>query len=85
MKTIEAVPNLEENERELFIDNLLVRVHFIIVMMRWTDLTSWESEFPLNYMLSMHFSGEIVVLESGQIVLFWWVVVTGLPWGPPGD
>ena len=25
-------------EREFFIDNLLVRIHFIVVMMRWTVL-----------------------------------------------
>ena len=25
-------------EREFFIDNLLVRIHFIIVMVRWTGL-----------------------------------------------
>ena len=25
-------------QRELFIDNLLVRIHFIIVMIRWTGL-----------------------------------------------
>ena len=24
-------------KREFFIDNLLVRIHFIIVMVRWTD------------------------------------------------
>jgi len=24
------------------IDNLLVRIHFIIVMIRWTGLASWE-------------------------------------------
>ena len=28
-----------EREREIFIDNLLVRIHFIIVMIRWTGLT----------------------------------------------
>ena len=33
-------------EREFFIDNLLVRIHFIIVMIRWTGLTPWEFEFP---------------------------------------
>ena len=33
-------------EKELFIDNLLVRVCFIIVMITWTGLTSWELEFP---------------------------------------
>jgi len=35
-------------ERELFIDKLLVRIHFIIVMIRWTGLAPWEFEstFP---------------------------------------
>ena len=33
-------------KREFFIDNLLVRVHFIIVMIRWTGLAPWEFEFP---------------------------------------
>ena len=34
------------SEREFFIDNLMVRVHFIIVMIRWTGLASWKFEFP---------------------------------------
>ena len=37
------------SERELiqsFIDNLLVRIHFIIVMIRWTGFAPWEFEFP---------------------------------------
>jgi len=29
---------LTEREREFFVDNLLVRIHFIIVMIRWTGL-----------------------------------------------
>ena len=33
-------------ESEFFIDNLLVRIHFIIVMIRWTGLAPWEFEFP---------------------------------------
>ena len=33
-------------EREFFIDNLLVRIHFIILMIRWTGLAPWEFEFP---------------------------------------
>jgi len=33
-------------EREFFIGNLLVRIHFIIAMMRWTGLEPWEFEFP---------------------------------------
>ena len=33
-------------EMEFFIDNLLVQIHFIIVMTRWTGLAPWEFEFP---------------------------------------
>ena len=33
-------------ERELFIDNLLVRNPFIIAMIRWTGLAPQEFEFP---------------------------------------
>ena len=29
-----------------FIDNLLVRIHFMIVMIRWTGLAPWEFELP---------------------------------------
>jgi len=29
-------------QRERVIDNLLVRIHFIIVMIRWTGLAPWE-------------------------------------------
>ena len=33
-------------ESEFFIDNLQVRIHFIIVMIRRTGLAPWEFEFP---------------------------------------
>jgi len=33
-----------QREREFFIDNLLVRIHYIIVMMKWTGLAPWEFE-----------------------------------------
>ena len=33
-------------ERESFIDNLLVRLHFIIVTIMWTGLAPEEFEFP---------------------------------------
>jgi len=33
-------------EREFFIDNLLIRIHCIIVMIRCTGLAPWEFEFP---------------------------------------
>jgi hypothetical protein len=33
------------SEREFFIEELLVRIHLIIVMIRWTGLAPWEFEF----------------------------------------
>ena len=43
-------------EREFFIDNLLVRIHFIIVMIRWTGLAPWEEfEFPFPGSLTSTF------------------------------
>ena len=44
-------------EREFLIDNLLVRVHFIIVMIRWTGLAAWEFEFPFPGSLTSTFLG----------------------------
>ena len=35
-------------EREFFIENLLVRIHLIIVMIRWTGLAPWQFEFPFS-------------------------------------
>ena len=42
-------------EREFFIDNLLVRIHFIIVMIRWTGLAPWEFELPFPGSLTSTF------------------------------
>ena len=39
-------------EREFFIDSLLVRIHYIIAMIRWTGPAPWEFEF--------HFAGSIM-------------------------
>jgi hypothetical protein len=39
------VRSLTKPERDFFIDNLLVRIHFIIVMIWWNGLASWEFEF----------------------------------------
>ena len=38
----------QERMREFFVDNLLVRIHVIIVMIRWTGLAPWEFEFPFQ-------------------------------------
>ena len=41
--------NRSRSEREFFIGNLLVRIHFIIVMMRWTGLAPWEVALKLLF------------------------------------
>ena len=40
---------------ERLIGNLLVRIHFIIVMIRWTGLAPWEFEFPFSGSLTSTF------------------------------
>ena len=47
-------------EREFFIDNLLVRIHFIIVMIRWTGLAPWEFEFNFPGSLTSTFLGQVL-------------------------
>ena len=42
-------------DRELFIDNLLVGIHFIIVRIRWTGLALWEFEFTFPGSLTSTF------------------------------
>jgi len=40
------VSGMGPREREFFIDNLLVRIHFIIEMIWWTGLAPWKFELP---------------------------------------
>jgi len=47
-----------EREREFFIGNQLVPIHFIIVMIRWTGLAPWEFEFPFPGSLTSTFLAE---------------------------
>ena len=51
------IPPLEE--REFFIDNLLVRIHFIIEMIWWTGLAPWEFETPVPGSLISNFPGRL--------------------------
>jgi len=46
-------------EREFSIDNLLVRIHFIVVMIRWTGLAPWEFE--------LHFPGSLTSTLLGAL------------------
>ena len=45
----------KRREREFFIDNLLVRIHLIIVMIRWTGLAPREFKFPFPGSLTCTF------------------------------
>ena len=40
------VTPFRERERGFLIDNLLVRIHFIIEMIWWTSLAPWQLELP---------------------------------------
>ena len=51
-------------ERDFFIVNLLVRIHFVIVMMRWTGLAPWEFEFSFLCSLTSTFLSVCVYLSS---------------------
>ena len=44
-------------ERDFFVDNLLIRIHFIIMMIRWTGLAPWKFEFPFPGSLTSTFLG----------------------------
>jgi len=46
-------------QREFFIDNLLVQIHFIIVMIRWTGLAPWE----IRHLLPNHVSGQLLYIN----------------------
>ena len=50
-------------EKVIFVDNLLVRIRFIIVMIRWTGLAPWEFEFPLPGSLTSTFLGPVQILQ----------------------
>ena len=58
-RTLHPEPSIQARsaavQREVLIDNLLVRNHFIIAMIRWTGLAPWEFEFPLPGSLTSTF------------------------------
>jgi len=55
-------------EREFCIDNLLVRIHYmyIIVMIKWTGLAPWEFEFPFPGSLNSTFVEPSGYVEQAQ-------------------
>jgi len=38
---------VQRQQREFFIDNLMVRIHCIIVMIKWTGFATWERQHPV--------------------------------------
>ena len=52
-------------DREFFIDNLLVRIHFIMEMIWWTGLAPWEFEYPFSGSLTSTFLGAQVTFRLG--------------------
>ena len=57
-------PPRTPGEREFFIDNLLVRIHFIIEMIWWTGLAPWKFEFPFPGSLTSTFLERLEQLYS---------------------
>jgi len=51
-------------QREFLIANLLVRIHFIIVMTRWTGLAPWEFEFPFPGSLTSTFRMQVTTIRG---------------------
>jgi len=59
-------------EKEFFIDNLLVRIHFIIEMIWWSGFAPWEFEFSFPGSLKSTFlgmQGKFPLHEGGVHVL----------------
>ena len=54
------------SKREFFIANLLVRTHFIIVMIRRTGLAPWDFEFPFPGSLTSTFLARRLKLMLDQ-------------------
>ena len=54
--------------REFLIDNLLVRIHSIILMIRWTGLAPWRFEFPFPGSLTSTFLNRKRRTDEGEEV-----------------
>ena len=56
-------------EREFFIDNQLARIHFIIMMIRWSGIAPWEFEFPFLGSLTSTFLQQLQQSNSSTLPL----------------
>ena len=64
-----SIRYLSNGYREFFIDDLLVRIHFIIVMIRWTGLAPKKFEFPFPGSLTSTFL-QATLLDRHWILFF---------------
>ena len=73
---------MERREKELFIDNLLVRVHFIIVMIWWTGF----APFPFPGSRISTFLAQVFEASDGGVVEHctnsWFCTAYGTPQNP---
>jgi len=65
------VQGRERRGREFFVDNLLVRIHFIIEMIWWTGLAPWKFEFPFPGSLISTFLVRSHVLPGHGLAASW--------------
>ena len=77
-------------EREFFIDNLLVRIHFIIVMIRWTGLAPWKFDFLFQVALHLPSQQVSVAMPARDLVLIHALLLESTPGagttqGPTGE
>ena len=63
---------MPDTEREFFIDDLLVRLHLIIMMTKWTGLAPWDFEFPFPGSLTSTFLAmRYILVNSRSACLFY--------------
>ena len=59
-----AARSASASERDVFIDNLLVRIHFIIEMIWWTGLAPWELRIGASSTLRVYRGGRFLMSEG---------------------
>ena len=66
-------------EREFFIDNLLVQIHFFFAMIKWTGLAPWEFEFPFPGGLTSTFLGTLPIFLVSTLYVTYNLVLRPTP------
>ena len=64
---LRTTPGFSDTESDFIIDKLTVRIHFIIVMIRWTGLAPWEFEFPFPGSITSTFMCTPHTMDQGSV------------------